>query len=291
MVRPAERRRIAEWAHTAFRVSERRACSAVGVALSTYRYKSCRPSQEPLRQRLRELAAVRTYAGYRRLHTDLRREGWKVNHKLVYRLYREEGLALRRKTRRRRRSAVTRQGRPELTSANQCWSMDFMHDALASGRMLRIFTLIDVYTRECLALRPATGFSGAAVANVLADVAEQRSLPKRIQVDNGTEFTSKALDAWAYWNKLKLDFSRPGKPGDNAHIEAFNSLVRRECLSQHWFRSLEEADSILGAWKEEYNNPRPHGSLRQMTPAPGSRSIAARAMIQKTHSLSRPISS
>ncbi len=145
--------------------------------------------------------------------------------------------------------------------------MDFMHDALASGRMLRIFTLIDVYTRECLALRPATGFSGAAVANVLADVAEQRSLPQRIQVDNGTEFTSKALDAWAYWNKLKLDFSRPGKPGDNAHIEAFNSLVRRECLSQHWFRSLEEADSILGAWKEEYNNDRPHGSLRQMTPA------------------------
>jgi hypothetical protein len=114
--------------------------------------------------------------------------------------------------------------------------MDFMHDALANGGTLRLFTLIDVYSRECLALRPATGFSGAAVAEILTGVAQHRALPKRILVDNGTEFTSKALDAWAYWNKVKLDFSRPGKPGDNAHVEAFNSLIRRECLSQHWFR-------------------------------------------------------
>ena len=145
--------------------------------------------------------------------------------------------------------------------------MDFMHDALASGRTLRIFTLIDAYTRECLALRPATGFSGAGVAEILAGVADERPLPRRVLVDNGTEFTSKALDAWAYWNKVKLDFSRPGRPGDNAHIEALNSLVRRECLSQHWFRSLEEATGALEDWKEEYNNDRPHGSLRQMTPA------------------------
>jgi putative transposase len=220
-----------------------------------------------LRRRLRELASVRTYAGYRRLHTYLRREGWKISHKLVYRLYSEEGLALRRKKPRRRRSVVARQARPEPTRANQHWSMDFMHDALASGRTLRIFTLIDVHTRECLALKPATGFSGASVAQVLADVSLERPLPERILVDNGTEFTSKALDAWAYWNKVKLDFSRRGRPGDNAHIEAFNSLVRRECLSQHWFRSLEEAQGILEDWKEEYNNDRPHGSLRQMPPA------------------------
>jgi len=267
MVRPADRRRVAEWAGVAYQVSERRACTAVGVARSTLRYKSRKPSQEPLRRRLRELASIRTYAVYRSLHTYLRREGWNVNHKRVYRLYSEEGLALRRKKRRRRRSVVARRARPEPTGANQYWSMDFMHDALANGRTLRIFTLIDVHTRECLALRPATGFSGASVAQVLADVATHRPLPTRILVDNGTEFTSKALDAWAYWNKVKLDFSRRGKPGDNAHIEAFNSLVRRECLSQHWFTTLEEARGILETWKEEYNNDRPHGSLQQMTPA------------------------
>jgi len=267
MVRPADRRRVAAWAGVAYQVSERRACTAVGVARSTLRYKSRRPQREPLRRRLRELAGVRTYAGYRRLHTYLRREGWKINHKLVYRLYSEEGLALRRKKPRRRRSVVARRARPEPTGANQYWSMDFMHDALVNGRTLRIFTLIDVHTRECLALRPATGFSGASVAAILADVGEQRPFPQRILVDNGTEFTSKALDAWAYWNKVKLDFSRRGRPGDNAHIEPFNSLVRRECLSQHWFRSLEEAQSLLETWKEEYNNDRPHGSLRHMPPA------------------------
>ena len=231
------------------------------------RYKSFKPLQEPLRRRLRELAAVRTYAGYRRLHTYLRREGWEINHKRVYRLYMEEGLALRRKKRRRRRSAVPRQARPELTGVNQCWSMDFMHDSLASGQRLRLFTLIDVYSRECLALVPSQSFSGASVADMLATVATKRPLPQRILVDNGTEFTSKALDAWTYWNKVKRDFSRPGRPGDNAHIEAFNSLVRRECLSQHWFRSLEEARGLLGAWKDDYNNDRPHGSLGQMTVA------------------------
>ena len=267
MVKPAERRLVVEWAQSAFRVTERRACQVIGLARSTMRYKSCKPLQEPLRRRLRELAAVRTYAGYRRLHTYLRREGWPINHKRVYRLYMEEGLALRRKPRRRRRSAVARKARPELTGINQCWSMDFMHDSLASGQRLRLFTLIDVYSRECLALVPSRSFSGASVAELLANAATKRPLPQRILVDNGTEFTSKALDAWAYWNKVKLDFSRPGRPGDNAHIEAFNSLVRRECLSQHWFRSLEEARGLLKAWKDDYNNDRPHGSLGQLTPA------------------------
>jgi putative transposase len=267
VVRPAERRRVAEWARSAFQVSERRACSATGIARSTVRYQSCKPLQEPLRRRLRELAAVRTYAGYRRLHTYLRREGWEVNHKRVYRLYMEEGLALRRKKPRRRRSVVARRARPEPTGPNECWSMDFMHDALASGQRLRLFTLIDVYSRECLALVPSTSFTGAGVAEILADVGTRRPLARRILVDNGTEFTSKALDAWAYWNKVKLDFSRPGKPGDNAHIEAFNSLVRRECLSQHWFRNLEEARGLLETWKDDYNNDRPHGSLGQLTPA------------------------
>jgi putative transposase len=236
------------------------------MSRSTFRYRSRKPLQQPLRRRIRELAGVHTYAGYRRLHVYLRREGWKINHKRVYRLYQEDGLALRKRAR-RRRSVVARGSRPEPTAVNQYWSMDFMHDALAGGGTLRLFTLIDVYSRECLALKPATGFTGAAVAEILSCIAKSRALPKRILVDNGTEFTSKALAAWAYWNKVKLDFSRPGKPGDNAHVEAFISLVRRECLSQHWFRNLEEADGVLEAWRDEYNNDRPHGSLRQMTPA------------------------
>ena len=267
MVRPADRRRVAEWARSAFQVTERRACTATGVSRSTLRYKRTRPSQEPLRRRLRELAAVRTYAGYRRLHTYLRREGWEINAKRDYRLYMEEGLALRRRKRRRRRSGVARRARPEPTRPNQYWAMDFMHDALANGRTLRVFTLIDVYTRECLALRAGVSFSGASVAEILSDVGRQKPFPTRILVDNGTEFTSKALDAWAYWNKVKLDFSRPGRPGDNARIESFNSLVRQECLSQHWFNCLEEAEGVLETWQDEYNNDRPHGSLQRMTPA------------------------
>jgi putative transposase len=232
------------------------------------RYESCRPSQEPLRQRLRELAAARVHAGSPQLHTYLRREGWLVNHKRVWRLYREEGLSLRRKKPRRRRSAARREGRPAPVTANELWAMDFMHDTLASGGQLRVLTAIDVHTWECLALVPATSFSGADVAEVLSAVGLERgTLPQRIKVDNGTEFTSKSLDAWAYWNHLELDFSRPGKPGDNARIEAFNSIVRRECLSQHWFSSLEDARRILDAWRKEYNEVRPHGGLGREVPA------------------------
>jgi putative transposase len=146
--------------------------------------------------------------------------------------------------------------------------MDFMHDTLAGGGQLRVLTAIDVHTWECLALVPGRSFSGTDVADVLSGVgAERGTLPQRIKVDNGTEFTSKSLDAWAYWNRLELDFSRPGKPGDNARIEAFNSIVRRECLSQHWFSDLEDARRILDAWRKEYNEVRPHGGLRREVPA------------------------
>jgi putative transposase len=240
----------------------------MGACRSSYRYVSRRPTQEPLRQRLRELAAARVHAGYQQLHVYLRREGWQVNHKRILRLYREEGLSLRRRKPRRRRSAAQRIGRPLPAAANELWAMDFMHDTLADGTTLRVLTAIDVHTRECIALVPGKTFSGAEVAAVLREAGrERRALPVRIQVDNGSEFTSKSLDAWAYWNRLELDFSRPGRPGDNAHIEAFNSIVRRECLSQHWFSNLEEARGILGRWKTEYNHERPHGSLGREVPA------------------------
>jgi len=202
------------------------------------------------------------------LHTYLRREGWMVNPKRILRLYREEGLSLRRRKPRRRRSAAPREGRPLPTAANEIWAMDFMHDTLATGETFRVLTAIDVHTWECVALVPARSFSGAGVAELVRAAGVARgALPVRIKVDNGTEFTSRALDAWAYWNGVELDFSRPGKPGDNARIEAFNSIVRRECLSQHWFSSLEEARTILAAWRKEYNEVRPHGGLGREAPA------------------------
>lgn len=145
--------------------------------------------------------------------------------------------------------------------------MDFMHDAIATGEKLRVLTVIDLFTREALAVDARRSYSAADVVAVLDRLGSQHGLPQIIQCDQGTEFTSMALDHWAYWNKVRLDFSRPGKPGDNALNEAFNGTVRRECLSQHYFLSLEEAKRTLEAWRLDYNNHRPHSSLDQMPPA------------------------
>ena len=268
MVRTSQRRQFVTWIREAYQLSQRRACSIARLSESSFRYRSVRPDQRPLRLRLRDLAAVRLAAGYRQLYVFLRREGWQVNHKRVYRLYREEGLSLKRQRRRRHRSATLRAERPVVTAPDQQWAMDFMHDTLAGGASVRVLTVIDLHTRECVALQVARTFGGAAVADALEAARRDRGgLPGRIRVDNGTEFTSKALDHWAYWNGVQLDFSRPGKPVDNAFIEAFNGSLRRECLSQHWFFSLEEAQRTLDCWKEDYNNNRPHSSLRQLPPA------------------------
>jgi putative transposase len=154
------------------------------------------------------------------------------------------------------------------TEPNEQWAMDFMHDTLARGQSIRILTAIDLFSRECVVLHAAKGFSGADVGEILTRAgAERGRLPRRIRVDNGTEFTSRALDHWAYWNGVTLDFSRPGKPVDNAFIEAFNGTVRRECLSQHWFMGLEDAQQTLDAWREDYNFTRPHRSLEDQAPA------------------------
>jgi putative transposase len=213
------------------------------------------------------LAAVRVSYGYPRLTILLRREGWHVNAKRVYRLYREEGLVLRRKRPKRRRSAQRRQPAVAPTRANERWTMDFMSDALGSGQRLRVFTLVDVYTRECVALDAAGHFSGRDVAQILSRVASTRGLPTTIACDNGTEFTSRALDQWAYANRVQLAFSRPGKPTDNAMIESFNASVRRECLSEHYFSTLIDAQTVLSRYRDEYNNQRPHSSLANQTPA------------------------
>jgi putative transposase len=258
---------LAAWAQESYRVSQRKACRALGIALSSVRYRSVRPNQEPLRREIRELAETRVSYGYLRIHVLLRRRGWAVNHKRVYRLYREEGLCLRSKRPKRKRAAVARIERPAGRVPNERWSMDFMSDALASGHKLRVLTVLDTCTRECVALEVATGFGGQQVAEVLTRVGVERGLPSVITVDHGTEFTSKALDHWAYKNRLQLDYTRPGKPTDNGFIESFNARVRCECLSQHYFSSIIEARLVLQAWREDYNNARPHSALGQLTPA------------------------
>ena len=233
---------------------------------SSQRYQSQRDRQEVLRLRLKELAAVRVHYGYRRLHMLLQREGWQVNHKRVARLYREEGLALRRKTPRRHKSAAKRLARTQATEKNHIWAMDFMADQLFGGQRFRLLTLVDHYSRESLAIEVGQSLTGGDVVRVLDLVARARGVPRQIKVDNGPEFTSRALDRWAYWNKVQLDFSRPGKPGDNAHIESFNGRVRQECLNEHWFTSLEDAKEKVEAWRRDYNERRPHTSLGNRTP-------------------------
>lgn len=267
MVSPVQRRAVVAWAQNSYRVSERRACRALGVARSVVRYRSVKPPDVAIRRRLHELAAVRPSFGMRRLHVLLRRDGLPINLKKVRRIYREEGLQLKPR-RRRRRASTLRATRTAPRVPNERWAMDFMHDVLATGRSIRVFTLVDAFTRECIALQADRGFSGHDVARILSDAGIARGgLPQVIQCDNGTEFTSTALDHWAYWNNVKLDFSRPGKPVDNSICEAFNGSLRRECLTHHWFASLAEANAELKTWKEDYNNHRPHTSLGLQPPA------------------------
>ncbi len=243
---------------------------ALRVPRSSVRYQSIKAPREPLRVRVREIAAARVSYGHRQVHTLLRREGWPVNHKLVYRLCREEGLTLRRKRPRRRRRAARREQRQATARPSERWAMDFTvrRAPPIGGQTVWVLAVIDVHARECTALQSGCGFRSEQVAGILADAgAKQEALPDLISVDNGTEFTSKALDHWAYWNRVKLDFSRPGKPTDNAHIEAFNSVLRRECLSQHWVIDLEDAQRVLDRWRTDYSNFRPHGSFARSTPA------------------------
>tara|TARA_R110002096_G_scaffold195931_4_gene378597 strand:+ start:1639 stop:2301 length:663 start_codon:yes stop_codon:yes gene_type:complete len=209
-----------------------------------------RDDRTELRIRLRDLAASRAHYGYPRLHTLLRREIWQVNRKLVYRMYKEEGLQMRRKCPRRNRSCQVRVERPAAREANESWRMDFMADQLISGQRFRLLTLVDSFSRESLAIQAGQRLTGDDVVAILEEVTDQRGCPKSIRVDNGPEFISKSLDWWAYFNKVKLDFSRPGKPTDNAYIESFNGRFRQECLNQHWFLNLKEAQGHIDNWSD-----------------------------------------
>lgn len=246
-------------------LSERRACELVGMKRSSYRYALRRPEPAGLRGRLRALAGERRRFGYRRLTVLLRREGWPVNHKRVYRLYREEGLGVRRR-KRKRIGAVERQPLTTPTRPNQRWSMDFVSDALTDGRKFRSLNIVDDYNRECLAAQVDTSIPGARVVRVLEQLRERRGLPQVLVMDNGPEFAGRALDAWAYQQGVRLHFIDPGKPVQNAFIESFNGKMRDECLNEHWFLSLGEARETIEAWRRDYNEVRPHSALGNRTP-------------------------
>ena len=244
-----------------------RACGLVGISRSVFRYESKRAEANvQLTARLAALAAEKRRYGYRRLHVLIRREGHVVNWKRLYRLYRDAGLAVRRR-KRKRIGPVERRPLPKPTMPNVSWSMDFVSDGLANGRRLRCLTIVDDCTRECLAIEVDTSLPGTRVAATLDRLAELRGLPQSITVDHGPEFEGQVLDAWAYAQGVRLAFIRPGKPVENAYIESFNGRLRDECLNEHWFMNMAHARSVIERWRLEYNTERPHSALGYLTPA------------------------
>lgn len=245
----------------------RQTCALLKISRSVYLYQSQARDSAALTMRIKEITATRVHYGYRRVHVLLRREGWHDNVKRVYRLYRAAGLTLRHRRPKRNKSAQLRQPKQLVRSMNEIWSMDFVADALFDGRRLRALTIVDNFTRECLGIEVGQSLKGDDVVRALECITYARGRPAVIKVDNGSEFISKVMDRWAYENAVELDFSRPGKPTDNAKIESFNGRLRQECLNAHWFLSLEDAKAKIEAWRTYYNEERPHTSLGWLTPA------------------------
>ncbi len=255
-------------------MSQRHACRLVGVARSTQRYRSCRAERDAeLRTRLKELAAERMRFGYRRLTALLAREGVVVNHKRVYRLYSEERLVMRLRQRRRIRWSGTAV-RPAAERPNERWSMDFVSDAVSSGKVIRMLTVVDDYTRECPAIEVDTSLGGLRVSRVLDRVLAKRGRPEAIVVDNGPEFHSRVLAAWSEERGVRLEFIQPGKPVQNAYVESFNGRLRDECLNANWFTSLSDARRKIESWRVDYNQQRPHSSLDYLAPEEFARNHA-----------------
>ena len=225
---PSRRRPVVSYWHDTYRVSERRACRVARLPISTFRYESRQEPRTALRLRIREIAQTRVRYGYRKMH---RRERF----------------------------------RP--TAPNQVWGLDFVADQLADGRRFRALTVLDVFTRESLAIEVGQRLRGEDVVGALNQIRQKRGTPKLLFCDNGSEFTSQIMDLWAYHSQVQIDFSRPGKPTDNAHVESFNGTLRAECLDVHWFATLTEAKQVIEDWRREYNESRPHRSLGERTPS------------------------
>ena len=265
MVSPQSRREAVGHLKMDWQFSERRACGLMKLSTSVLRYEKKADSNVRLGHRIREIAYQRRRFGYRRIHALLEREGYCVNIKRVYRIYRSLDLSVRRRTRKR----VVHTERVGLYCArfpNESWSMDFVHDALANGRRIRCLNIVDDFTRESVAIEVDTSLSGLRVCRVLDEIGKRRSLPGMIRVDHGTEFTSSVMNAWARKNNVRLAFIEPGKPSQNAYVESFNGRFRDECLNDNWFSSLYEAKILIEQWRNDYNNVRPHSSLGYISP-------------------------
>jgi putative transposase len=247
-------------------VGTRRACQLVKQTRSTHYYRSVKDPRLELRARMREIARTRVRYGYRRIHVLLKRDGWRLGRNQAYRIYREEQLQLRSKLPKRRKMLVVRRERVRPRRPDEAWSLDFVADQLADGRKFRALTVVDVFTREALAIEVGARLRGDDVVATLNRIAATRCKPQYLFVDNGSEFSGRLLDLWAYHHKVRIDFSRPGKPTDNCYVETFNGSLRDECLNVHWFETMEDAKAIIEAWRRDYNESRPHMALNEATP-------------------------
>jgi putative transposase len=247
-----------------FQASQRRACELVQIARSTFRHRRDRTKDHKLKAKLTALAQEKPRYGYRRLGVLLRRDGEAVNHKRLFRVYKEAGLSVRRKKRKR----LVRVGQPQFTATapNQQWALDFVHDRIANGRSIRVLTVVDTFTRECLALEVDTSLPSIRVTRTLDQIIARRGPPQRLRMDNGSELTSRHFLSWGIEKRIELVHIQPGKPVQNAHCESFNGRLRDECLNTSWFRNLWEARTKINAWRTEYNELRPHSSLDYRTP-------------------------
>ena len=262
---PGAKREAVAHLCTVHEVSQRRACKVIGAERTSVRYRSIRPDEPAVRARLRELARLRKRFGYRRLHVLLAREGIRMNHKKLRRLYAEERLQVRRRIG-RKRALGTRVPMALPQGPNQRWSLDFVADAFTDGRRFRIFTVVDDFTRECLALVGDTSLSGVRVARELDAIIARRGKPCTVVSDNGTELTSMAILRWAQEHQVEWRYIAPGKPQQNAFIESFNGRLRDECLNETLFTSMAHARAELADWKEDYNTIRPHSAIGYLTP-------------------------
>ncbi|MCA8350042.1 IS3 family transposase [Burkholderia cepacia] len=273
VARPALRRDVVDYVVSHYGLTMRRACRLVKQPRSVQYYRSIKDPRSELRSRMREIAHTRVRYGYRRVHVLFRREGWQLGRNQAYRLYCEEQLQLRSKLPKRRKMVVTRVAKIVPIKPNDAWSMDFVADQLADGSKFRTLTIVDVFTKEALAIEVGQRLKGEHVVSALNRIAARRGAPRHLFVDNGSEFSVRLLDMWAYHYRAKIDFSRPGKPTDNCHIETFNGSFRDECLNLHWFETLGEAKAIVEAWRRDYNESRPHSALKELAPAEFARQL------------------
>lgn len=265
MVTPVVRREAIVYLRETYAVSERRACRTTGTDRSSVRYRSVKPDDAPIRERLRSLSAERRRFGYRRLHIMLAREDIHMNQKKLRRLYREERLQVRRRGG-RKRALGTRSPMLLPAGPNQRWSLDFVSDALNDGRRFRILCIVDDFTRECIGLIADTSLSGLRVARELDAIIAQRGTPHMVVSDNGTELTSMAILKWSQERHIEWHYTQPGKPTQNAFVESFNGRLRDECLNETLFTTVRHARAVLAAWKLDYNHHRPHSALGNQTP-------------------------